>query len=60
MQYIQDKKLGFDKENIVVLNRGWAIGQNPDGTQISTAPNKTVIDAFKNDLLQNSMDPFEI
>ena len=54
MQYIQDKKLGFDKENVVVLNRGWAIGQNPDGTQISTAPNKTVIDAFKNDLLQNS------
>ncbi|MEJ2636780.1 MAG: ABC transporter permease [Calditrichia bacterium] len=53
LKYIQEKRLGFDKENIVVIKRGWAIGQNPDGTPISRSPNNTVIDAFKHDLLQN-------
>ncbi|UCF62850.1 MAG: ABC transporter permease [bacterium] len=53
MKYIQNKRLGFSKENIVVIKRGWAIGQKPDGSLIETAPNATVIDAFKNDLLAN-------
>jgi len=53
MKFIQNKRLGFTKENIVVIKRGWAIGQKPDGSLIETAPNATVIDAFKNDLLAN-------
>ncbi|MGD8307468.1 MAG: ABC transporter permease, partial [Ignavibacteria bacterium] len=54
LQYIQNKRLGFSKENVLVIKRGWAIGQNPDGTLQETAPNTTVIDAFKNDLLKHS------
>ena len=53
LHYIQNKRLGFQKENIVVIKRGWAIGQKPDGTLIETPPGETVIDAFKNDLLNN-------
>jgi putative ABC transport system permease protein len=53
LKFIQNKRLGFDKENILVIKRGWAIGQKPDGTLIETAPNATIIDAFKNDLLSN-------
>ena len=52
LQFIQNKRLGFSKENVVVIKRGWAVGQNPDGTLQETPANETVIDAFKNDLLQ--------
>ncbi len=52
-RYIQNKRLGFNKENVLVIKRGWAIGQKPDGTLIETLPNETIIDAFKHDLLQN-------
>ncbi|MBN1480734.1 ABC transporter permease [candidate division KSB1 bacterium] len=54
MRYIQNKRLGFDKENIVVIKRGWAIGQNPDGTEQAPSNNTTVLDAFKHELLQNA------
>ncbi len=53
LTFIQNKRLGFEKENIVIIKRGWAIGQKPDGTPISTDPHNLVIDAFKHDLLQN-------
>jgi putative ABC transport system permease protein len=53
VKYIQNKRLGFDKENVLVIKRGWAIGQNPDGSLIRTSPGAAVIDAFKNDLLRN-------
>jgi putative ABC transport system permease protein len=53
MKFIQNKRLGFNKENVVVIKRGWAIGQKPDGDLIETAPNATVIDAFKHNLLNN-------
>jgi putative ABC transport system permease protein len=53
LKFIQSKRLGFNKENVLVINRGWAIGQKPDGSLIKTPPNETVIDAFKHDLLQN-------
>ena len=36
----------------MVIKRGWAVGQNPDGTLQETPSNKAVIDAFKNDLLK--------
>ena len=52
LQFIQNKRLGFSKENVVVIKRGWAVGQNPDGTLQETPSNKAVIDAFKNDLLK--------
>jgi len=53
LKYVQEKRLGFNKENVLVIKRGWAIGQKPDGTLIETPSNQTVIDAFKHDLLQN-------
>ncbi len=54
LHYIQNKRLGFTKENIVVIKRGWAIGQNPDGSQISWGRNEVApIESFKNDLLKN-------
>jgi len=53
MHYIQNKRLGFDKENILVIKRGWAIGQKPDGSPQEPIANKTVFDVFRNDLLQN-------
>lgn len=53
LQYIQNKRLGFDKENILVIKRGWAIGQNPDGSPQAPGANGTVFDVFKRDLLQN-------
>jgi len=53
LHYIQNKRLGFEKENIVIVKRGWAIGQNPDGTFIDTGDNPLVIDAFKADLKRN-------
>jgi len=53
LHYIQNKRLGFDKENIIVIKRGWAIGQNPDGTPQEPIGNRTVFDVFKNELLQN-------
>ena len=53
LMFIQEKRLGFDKENVVVIKRGWAIGQNPDGTPQESSNNLTIMDAFKNDLKQN-------
>ncbi len=53
MNFIQNKHLGFIKENIVIINRGWAMGQNPDGTFIDTTFQQTVFESFKNDLKQN-------
>ena len=53
LQYVQDKRLGFDKENVVVIKRGWAIGQNPDGTQQEAVNNQSVIDVFKHELMKN-------
>lgn len=53
MNYIQNKRLGFIKENIVIINRGWAMGQNPDGTFIDTTFQQTVFESFKNDLKLN-------
>jgi putative ABC transport system permease protein len=53
LKYVQNKRLGFNKENVLVIKRGWAIGQKPDGSLVETPPNETVIDAFKYDLLQN-------
>jgi len=53
LMYVQEKRLGFDKENVVVIKRGWAIGQNPDGTPQEGTGNTSVMGAFKNDLLQN-------
>ncbi len=51
LQYIQSKELGFDKEHVAVIKRGWAIGQNPDGSHKPAHIN--VVNAFKNELLQN-------
>jgi len=54
LHYIQNKRLGFTKENIVVVKRGWAIGQNPDGSQIGWGPDETApIESFKTELLKN-------
>lgn len=53
LKYVQEKRLGFNKENVLVVKRGWAIGQKPDGTLIETPSDQTIIDAFKHDLLQN-------
>jgi len=54
LHYIQNKRLGFTKENIVVVKRGWAIGQNPDGSQISWGRNEVApIESFKAELLKN-------
>jgi len=53
MNFLKDADLGFNKENVVVIKRGWAIGQKPDGTPQEPSGNITVMDAFKNDLLQN-------
>ena len=39
MEYIQTKKLGYDKENILLVKRGWGLGNN--------------INAFKQELLNN-------
>ena len=53
MHFIQNKRLGFNKENIVVIKRGWALGQNPDGSFIDTTYQQSVFESFKNDLKQN-------
>ena len=54
LHFIRAKHLGFTRENIVVIKRGWAIGQKPDGSQISWGENEMApIDAFKADLLAN-------
>ncbi|MBN1559773.1 ABC transporter permease [candidate division KSB1 bacterium] len=53
MHYIQNKRLGFEKENILIIKRGWAIGQNPDGTPQNPIGHTTVLDAFKHELLQH-------
>jgi len=53
MNYIKNKRLGFIKENIVVIKRGWAIGQNPDGSIIDTGDDPAIFELFKNDLKQN-------
>ncbi|MFH1214755.1 MAG: ABC transporter permease, partial [Candidatus Neomarinimicrobiota bacterium] len=54
LHYIQNKRLGFAKENVVVIKRGWAIGQNPDGSLIEWGRNETApIDVFKAELLKN-------
>ncbi len=53
LRYIQNKRLGFDKENILVIKRGWAVGQNADGTPQAPIGPATVFDVFKTDLLQN-------
>lgn len=53
LQFVQNKRLGFDKENIVIIKRGWAIGQNPDGTDQAPVGNKSVFEVFKHELLQN-------
>ncbi len=53
MQYIQNKRLGFQKDNIVVIKRGWAIGQNPDGSEKDSVGNFSVLDVFKNELKHN-------
>jgi putative ABC transport system permease protein len=54
MQYIQNKRLGFQKDNILVIKRGWAVGQNSDGTEKDSVGNSSVLDVFKNELKQNS------
>jgi putative ABC transport system permease protein len=53
MQYIQNKRLGFQKDNILVIKRGWAVGQNSDGTEKDSVGNSSVLDLFKNELKQN-------
>ena len=53
LQFIQNKRLGFEKENIIVIKRGWAIGQNPDGSDQPPVQGRSVFEAFKSELLQN-------
>ena len=53
MNYIQNKRLGFIKENVVIIKRGWAMGQNPDGTFIDTTFQQSVFESFKTELKQN-------
>ncbi|MFZ0456514.1 MAG: ABC transporter permease, partial [Ignavibacteriaceae bacterium] len=40
MRFVQEKNLGFDKENVLVIERAWSLGNHAQ--------------AFKEDLLQNS------
>lgn len=53
LQYIQQKRLGFTKENLVIIKRGWAIGQNPDGSLQDSLNAGSVMNTFKTDLLRN-------
>jgi len=45
LHYIQNKDLGFDKENVIILNNGWDVGELKDVLQQEFIKNENVISA---------------
>lgn len=45
LHYIQNKDLGFDKENVIILNNGWDVGNLKDALRQEFVKNENVVSA---------------
>ena len=43
LNYIQQKSLGFEKENVIILNNGWDVGEYKDVLKQEFLNNENVI-----------------
>ncbi len=55
MQFIQNKKLGFDKEHVLVIQRAWALENNTKAFKEELLKNSGIISASNSDNLPGEM-----